>query len=239
MPSFDILLPLGAIAFYLYDSALLLHDNELLLIRRGARWSIRGGSDIRVAGKRLYLPNPLTPQALLFRVAWSTSDRRSPQDSAQAIEAFGCSLRFIRVLVVAQIVILMALLPGISWTLGSSGPLLGVIALFYALVLVALVVIYRRRETLGLSGKDYGLLALDVLACAPFAANLARKLSLRRSIRGNPLHFARANLDANTRGSLLQLLDLRVRDELASEESGTARQQELQAFLNQLPAILT
>jgi len=239
MPSFEILLPFGAIAFYLYDSALLLHGNELLLIRRGERWSIRGGSDVRVAGKRLYLPNPLTPQALLFRVAWSTSDRRSQQDSAAAIEAFRSSLRFIRVLVVAQIVILMALLPGVSWTLGSGGPLLGVIALFYALVLLALVCLYRRRATLGLSRKEYGLLALDMLACAPFAANLVRKLSLRRSIRGNPLQFAQTNLDALTRGSLLQLLDRRVRDELADVEGGTARQQELQAFLNQLPAILT
>jgi len=239
MPSFEILLPLGAIAFYLYDSALLLHGNELVLVCRGERWSIRGGSDLRVAGKRLYLPNPLTPHSLLLRVAWSTSDRRSQHDSAAAIEAFRASLRLPRVLVIAQVVILMALLPGLSWTVGSGGPLLGVIALFYALVLVALLIIYRRREALGLTLKSYWLLALDVLACAPFAANIVRKLSLQRSIRGNPLHFARAHFDALTRGSLLQLLDLRVREELAAEQSGTARHLELQAFLEQLPAMLT
>ncbi|HLQ12239.1 MAG TPA: hypothetical protein VK130_03180 [Steroidobacteraceae bacterium] len=239
MPSFEILLPLGAIAFYLYDSALLLHGNELVLVCRGGHWLIRGGSDLRVAGKRLYLPNPLTPQALLFRVAWSTSDRRSQHDSAVAIEAFRASLQFLRVLVIAQIVILMVLLPGLSWTLGSGGPLLGVIALFYALVLLALLVIYRRRESLGLTLKGYWLLALDVLACAPFAANIVRKLSLQRSIRGNPLHFARANFDALSRGSLLQLLELRLREELAGEQSGTARHGELQGFLDQLPAMLT
>jgi hypothetical protein len=239
MPSFEILLPLGAIAFYLYDSALLLHGNELLLVRRGERWSISGGSDVRVAGKRLYLPNPLTPQALLFRVAWSASDRRSQHDSAEALDAFARSLRFIRVLVVAQIVILLALLPGVSWAVGSSGPMLGVIALFYALVVVALALIHRRRETLGLTVKGYWLLVLDVLACAPFAANVVRKLSLHRSIRGNPLQFARANFDPLARGGLLQLLELRVRDELASEEAGSVRQRELQVFLNQLPSMLT
>ena len=31
MPSFEVLLPIGAIAFYLYDSALLLYGNELVL----------------------------------------------------------------------------------------------------------------------------------------------------------------------------------------------------------------
>lgn len=36
-PGFDILLPVGALAFYLFDCFHLLHGNELLLIRRGGR----------------------------------------------------------------------------------------------------------------------------------------------------------------------------------------------------------
>ncbi|HEX9474130.1 MAG TPA: hypothetical protein VF931_08060 [Steroidobacteraceae bacterium] len=238
MPTFDILLPLGAIAFYLIDSVLLVYDNELLWVRRGPRWSIREGSDVRVLGKRLYLPNPLTPHALLFRVVWSPSDVRPLGDAPEPIEDFTRTLSAIRVLVMAQLIILLVLLPLVSWTIGADWPLLSLFALFYVLLVTALIVLYRRRGSLGLTVKSFWWLALDVLACAPFGVNLLRKISLRRSISGNPILFARAHFDADARRQLLRILDRRVREDLAREEDGAVRQNELQAFLDQLPKML-
>ena len=66
MPAFELLLPLGAIGLYLFDSSLLLYSNELLLLHRSRGWGFTEGSALLVvkrgpnAGSRFLLDRSLT-----------------------------------------------------------------------------------------------------------------------------------------------------------------------------------
>src|SRR5262249_35155737 len=72
--TFEVVLPLGAIAFYLYDSAMLLYGNELVFLKRGGRWRATGGLEGYIGSRRLCLPALFRPWVLLFRVLWKESD---------------------------------------------------------------------------------------------------------------------------------------------------------------------
>lgn len=231
MITFEILLPAGAIAFYLYDSMLLLYANDLVFTQRGSKWTVAGGSDLRLAGRRIYLPNPLTPYAALFRVSWSPADRRSASERPEDLQHFERALSEMRVLVCVLLAILLGVLPTVSLLLGAGVAMLMIFALYYLLVLVLLGLVFRKRHDVGLGTKLFWLLALDVLACAPFAVNLVRKLSLRRSIAGDPLKFAGAQFDAGALGQLVTIVSARIDEDLQRDALEADRRQELENFL--------
>ena len=53
MTQVELWLPIGAAAFYLYDSALLMWQNELVYLCAGRHWRASGGSEIRLGSRRL------------------------------------------------------------------------------------------------------------------------------------------------------------------------------------------
>ena len=83
MTSFEVWLPLGALALYLFDSTQWLYANELIFLHRGGKWRCAQVPDFLVSGRRVYLPNPLAPATPQFKVRWSESDQRH--------ELAGCS----------------------------------------------------------------------------------------------------------------------------------------------------
>jgi hypothetical protein len=204
-------LPIGAVAFYLYDCALLLWHNELLYVHANGRWRAEGPSTISWLGRRLYLPNPLLPQRPGFRVHWSLTDTRAaaapvPAEFLRALRPIG----FITLLLAG----LLLLLPVISWTLGAGLTMLLLFAVYYGLILLAVAFMLVRRAALQLSGSACASLAFDALACAPFAINLVRKIALRRDI-GEPVAFAATQFAPAARVALRTLL-VRKLDEAAA-----------------------
>lgn len=234
MPAFELLLPLGALAFYLFDSLLLLYSNELLLQCRGERWRVSTGSNFFLMGRRLWLPDPLQPQRALFRVAWSEADRRAAGETPAELAAFVAGLRPLRYLVLLLLALLIGGLPLAAIVFGAGWVMLGVIALYYLIVLWALAVVYRRRKALLLAARDLWALAFDVLACPPFAVNLVRKLCLRRAIGGNALAFAQRALQPPDFRTLLAGIAATVQGELQGMNVDAARQQGLHDFSDYL-----
>ncbi len=189
MTSFEVWLPLGALALYLFDSTQWLYANELIFLHGGGKWRCAQIPAFLVSGRRVYFPNPLAPATPLFKVRWSESDQRHELEDARELGRFFQALRPVQYLVNTLLVILLVL-PVELLLYGTGVELLVVMALFYLVILVALVVIYRRRGELRLTGRAFAALCFDALACAPFAINLVRKLALRRSLAGNPIAFA-------------------------------------------------
>jgi hypothetical protein len=226
----ELWLPVGAAAFYVYDSACLLWQNELLYEKAGAGWRVAGGSQLRLMGRRLQLPNPLLPQRALFLVRWSPADARQETQDATALQRMLDSLRPVRMLVVAMMLLLLAAVPLVSWILGAGLTLLLIFGAYYLCIIGALMVVYCRRDVLRLTGKSFWLLAFDVLACAPFAVNLVRKITLRYGIGGDPTRFAAMNFERPLREKMLALIRARL-DEQFAEAPATDQQQQLSALM--------
>ena len=233
MPSFELLLPIGAIGLYLFDSLLLLYSNESLFVRQRRGWRVVTGSDLFVAGRRLCLPNPLTPHLPQFRVQWSERDSRQELESDSEMEKFLAALRPVQYLVLVLLVLLLAL-PVELLGFGTGMALLVLFAAFYIVILSALIYVYVRRRDLTLSGRAFAALAVDALACAPFALNLVRKVAMRRSLVGNPLTFAQHAFDAEEFARLVEGVCQRVVDEQQGEDDQSPRWMELEAFRQRL-----
>ena len=219
MTPIELWLPIGAAAFYLYDSTCLLWQNELLFIRAGSRWQVNGGMELRLMGRRVCLPNPLQPQRLSFLVRWSRGDTRVDGTTGETIAQLHSALLPVRVLVMAMTFVLLFALPVVSWSLGAGLVMLLLFAAYYLMVLVALAAIWRVRRTVDLAGRSFALLCFDVLACAPFAANLVRKLARRHGIAGDPLQFAERNFDNAARAQLDAIVSTRLAEESAGNKS--------------------
>jgi hypothetical protein len=224
MTPVELWLPVGAIGFYLYDSLQPLWQNELLYVRAGAHWRVIADSPVRRWGRRFVLPNPLLPHRPQFRVAWSLTDQRdAPGGDLSNLFA---ALRPLGVICQMLLWLLLLLLP-VCWILGAGAILLAQFALYYLLVITALVLVFRRRAALGLSSRAFWSLAFDVLACAPFAVNLVHKLSLRRGLQGDPLAFAAREFDASTRDALARLVSRRLEEEQGGDAPSSQRQQQI------------
>jgi hypothetical protein len=235
MPPFEVLLPLGAIGLYLFDSTLLLYSNELLFARRAGRWTFATSSELFLAGRRVCFLNPFTPATPQFRVRWSEADTREEQESPAQLDAFLAALGPLRYFVMALWLLLLAL-PAELVLWGTGIELLALMAAFYGVILAALGYIYARRRELRLSGKSFLALSFDSLACAPFAVNLVRKLALRRSLAGNPIEFARRTFEPAIFSALIHAVCRRVSDEQQREYGQTPRWAELEAYRKELIA---
>ena len=68
------LLAIGLVAVYLLDSMHFLRIGEALVLARGSRLAgLSFGGSFELGGRRPYLPNPLTPCRVEFRLSWDTS----------------------------------------------------------------------------------------------------------------------------------------------------------------------
>jgi hypothetical protein len=229
----ELWLPIGAAAFYLYDSACLLWQNELLFTRKASGWQVDGGSNLRMFGRRVALPNPFTPHRPQYLVRWSLVDPRAQVDD-EAPTRLLLQLRPLRALAIVMMLMLLVALPAISWILGAGLTLLLVFAVYYLLVIIALLLVHRRRQALQLTSRACWSLAFDVFLCAPFALNIVRRLSMRTGVTGDPLAFATRQFDAAT---LTQTCEL-VQRRLAEEDAGRAVTAERQQHIAQLLARL-
>ena len=227
-------LPVGAIAFYLYDSLLCLYGDELVLIKAGARWDHSGGGNRLLFRRRWYLPNPLTPQRLLWKACWSQAAATSAVTDLAGVAQVGERLQTLRVLVLIELALVAAALP--LTVLAGATPLvlLLVFAAIYLVAAIAVIWLWRRRSQLGLTARHCRSLSFDALACPPFAINLVRKISLLTEIRGELLGLARPVFEAAALGRLRATLLRRVSEQLAVESADSARHTALESYQREL-----
>ena len=200
--TFEVALPLGALAFYLYDSALLLHDNELLFYRRGRHWDAVSGSDWVIFRRRVCFPAPFMPWSPVLRAFWSSAPPGNTEPTDWPSAQFMAALRPFQVLCTLLLLLLAVALPVASLTLGSGFVLLGVFAVYYLLVIAALVLLFLRRSRLKLTNRAYWSIAIDTFACAPFAVNLVRRMTLRQTLAADARVYAESHLPAAARERL-------------------------------------
>jgi hypothetical protein len=224
--SFEVLLIIGVLGFYLYDSAILLFSNELVFIESYGRWSFSFPNPRwLLRGRVLYFPNPLAPYKMIYRAAWSTNDNALEIQSEDLTHKFSAPLCYLRILVIVLMILLVVVLPVVMLRLGAGVVFLVVLFLIYFTILNMLGYIFIKKVNLQLTNKAFLSLAFDSLACPPFAINMLRKISLRMQICNNPVEFSRLILKPNDfkkfAATLIDKLaeELDFEDELDSQRS--------------------
>ena len=227
---------MGIVGFYLFDSAMLLYVNELVFVEKSGKWAFgRPESGWRMLGKNLYVPNPLTPNYPLFRVCWMVSSAiNEHQEDIEKLQHFLNEISPLRYMTFSLFVLLLIELPIVLLAFGTGLALLLSLGVIYCTISAMLILVYRQREKLGLSGKTFAKLAFDSFACAPFALNLVRKITLHRSLTGDPIFFAHQVLDTDSFAQLVQALCHRVDEEIEFEDEASPRHEALKDFRNRI-----
>ncbi len=176
-----LLLLIAIVLIYLVDCIVVLYANEAIVKPHESGWQIDFGSRQGwIAGKRIYLLNPLTPLAATYRSHWKVSDTLTRADEG-ALARCGKHLNVIgrlKVFVATTTWVVLVILPIAMLLWGSLGFLIGA-GISWAVVIAMLVRFVSFRRDLKLGWGEFSLIAFECLACPPCAVNLLRKLSLR------------------------------------------------------------
>ena len=218
----------AVLALYLKDCFLLLGHDEAVLVRgwRG-RWRAGFGlRDWQLRRREPYLCHPFKPWEPVLRLRWDAVAGPGATTSVRAAAPGGP--------VLGPWVSLAWLLLFVGLPLAFYGHLglpvvLTVLAGLYATVAIALVLVWRGRVALGLSGSEFGVLAFEVLACAPYAANLVRRLSLHRAADEDLVTAATRLLDTPGRAAVDAACLARIDDELEAAPEDSPRALALRA----------
>lgn len=168
-----------ALVLYLSDSLVFLTRRQGVLIsRNNKRWQASLGTrDFLLAGRSLYLCNPLTPGNPVFRLTWAPDQSRNLGEHtdwhliSKSLADVG---RWGLLAGIALYVVLpMGLLAGLWSPLTPIG-----LALLYASLVVAIIRLVGHRKALGLTRGRLTALAFEALACPPFGVNLARRIAM-------------------------------------------------------------
>ncbi len=230
MFSFELLLVMGVIGFYLYDSSMLLYVNEVVFVRARQHWEIHSPGDNWVfLRRRLYIPNPLTPHIALFRSHWLESDAKK-EGINESLEVFIDTLIPFQYLLLVLLILFFAGLPFVALVYGSGPMLLWVFGIIYFNILSLLVLLYRKKEPLGVSNKKFLILAFESLACAPFALNIVRKITLNCSLNGDAIMFAKQTFDHETFLHLIAIVLNQIEEQLNLLDKDDPRYISLQSY---------
>jgi hypothetical protein len=215
-------------ALYLKDCFLLLERDEAVLVRgRGRRWRPGFGAlDWRLLGREPWLCHPFKPWQPVCRLRWDAAAAPAPASASLPADP---PERFLWPWAGAIWLMLFVMLPFAYYgNLGLRSVLL-VLAELYLLILASLVLVWRRRAVLGLTGSQFGVLAFELLACAPYAPNLVRRLSLHRRVDESLLAASERLLDAPAQAEVRAQCLRRIDDELDWIAEDAPRAQALRA----------
>ncbi|MCE1270358.1 MAG: hypothetical protein LWW88_02115 [Acinetobacter sp.] len=183
---FDILIVIGIVGFYIYDSAHLYFYNEFN-ITKGIRpiFNFQHISKmLNFFNKYLVIPNLFLSHQLIFKCAWKIKNISSPThlDSEGNIKIISKTLQPLQFLNILLFWLTIGILPILIIFKFGYIALTITLSLIYLLNLVSIIFVIIKRKVLQLSWSKVMQLLLDILLCPPFALNLLRKISLNYNI---------------------------------------------------------
>lgn len=214
-------LSIGALAFYVGDSMVLLYADQILIERVGNGWWPRRGSSMLIGGRRPCLPNPLTPHRPLLHL----SLERLLGDSCDLVDVQPAlaALSGLRLLALSLLG-LFCLMPAVLYLTGTGAIFLSWMACVYGLVVSMAVLVWRHRSAFGLSRVGVAKLVFEAIACAPFAINIVRRVT--RQLKNPDLMGMHALLDADSFQRLCTMVERMLEErmqELAPDEPAADR----------------
>jgi hypothetical protein len=208
---------------YLYDSVLMLAIDEAALVQAGGRWRVAFGiHNYRLAGREPWLPNPLAPHRRIYRMRWAV-ETAGAHDAAFVASLDDGRFRGLGWYVWLMAAALFGLLPaGLFSRLGLDVALIA-LAVFYLGALASLLHVFLRRESFGIGRGALASIAVQSLACPPFAINLVRKLCAAEQPAGDLLATAAVLLPPDEMEIVKAQCRERLDEQIDFEPEGSAR----------------
>jgi len=227
----DQLLLMGGIAgLYLYDSALLLFHNEIVLETKRDGYIVSSGQAPEIVGRYLFLPNPCCPHRALMRLSWPDNGVADARGQLKRWMRARLALSAIAPWARMLLGLFFLGLPCALW-IGKDVLLLSWLVLTYLTIIAMLTQVYQYRQALNLSPRAVAGIMFDVLLCAPFAMNIVRKISLRQAPPSNLSNVASSMLSAAENAMLAEILRKRIQVSLNLMEPGSEVSDTLHAYL--------
>ena len=226
----------GVAGMYVYDAVLLLYHNEVVFFeQRDGSWSFSVGSEFELAGRHVYVPALLAPHRAVLRLRWSSLQAPSASTPPRGLRAWriGVAASAVPVMLVA---VVFAALPVVL--LGSVLVLLGWMIVLYAVIVFAVLRVWRLRKVTGIGGKEFTGIASDALLCAPYSLDLVRKQGLRAAERFDMVSTAHRLLHASERARLTETIRAKLQRQMDIEETGSERHAQLSNYLQQIEGAL-
>lgn len=228
---FEILLVLGALAFYLQDSCALLYADELMLERTGSGWRVHSGATVLIAGRRPFVPNPLAPHRPLMRATLKQLLGDGPPGRSHLAHHLNALAPF-RAASIALLLLFFPVLPLVLYFFGTGAELLGWLVAVYLVVARIAASLFQRQRVLQLSKRDCAALAFECACCPPLAINIVRKLTLR--VVPMPLAAYPASSSPCSRPALLTAAGERIDEMLPRWEAESPQAQALLQYREKL-----
>jgi hypothetical protein len=177
----ETLLALALVAVYVADSAHFLAIGEALVRTRSGRTAgLSFGWPFELAGRRPFIPNPLTPFWPELRVGWTAS---SAGGAAEAVSAeMRAHLAAVRPIgwIASVCAALIAVVAPLALAVGDEPLFVAAALLCLGLSAAGCAVTASRRKELRLTGLPLFSTILVALVCLPCAGNLARSVAAQR-----------------------------------------------------------
>lgn len=242
----EVLLLVLAVGLYIYDSAMLLYDNEVILVRVDAirGWKSLFPSDtFDILGRALFIPNPLCPHQFIFRLYWHANPVISPRTLAGlsdrgAMDCFRKAMVPLGVLIIISLIVLFICLPAALLVPGVRGVFFVFLAILYGIAITALVLVFRNRTTLGLDARSCIMLGVETLICIPVFPNLIRKISIRYSPQHDLVFVAGALLGDEQFTTLLSSLLRKIEEQISVADEESRRYTELAKYRQTVAAVI-
>ena len=223
-PSAEVWLMLLALALYVYDAALLLQSDELVLVRGDAsRWIPRfGANGWKLGGKEPLVPNLLTPWRSLVRIRWNFELGLEKQRTSDGPHLPRIGL-VPRLAVVVLMVLIFVAFPICLFVYPVTSVTLSVVAMIYVGCIVVLASLRRDWTSLGLKRPAFWKLCGECITCPPFCINAVRKVSLWAPASVTLADIADDAKQHDELDDLKRQLALRVREQIDVELEGSER----------------
>lgn len=179
----ETLLVLLIFALYLKDCLLLLDADEAVLVSRGgARWGAAFGARTwKIAGKEPLMVNPLRPDRAAYRLRWRMAPASISADPGPRVDVqIPAELARVGYLAWITWFEMLVLIPAALMLHLGPAVILAAAALLYLNIAVTMLAAWRWRRPLGIGSKAFAVLALECILCAPYCANLVRRLAAAR-----------------------------------------------------------
>jgi hypothetical protein len=181
MVPLEAVLALALVGVYLLDSCHLLSIGDAVLVTRCERLrQVTFGWSFELAGRRPFLPNPLTPFWPELRIQWTSGSlsNTKPDVATSEMLAFLRSTKLINRLAALAGVFIVLIAP-VVLTLGSEVLFLASAGVSFILAVAACSMLSVRRKAVGLDWPQVISMSLVALVCLPCVANLGRAISRR------------------------------------------------------------